>query len=108
LTLDPESQMCVKQGEPFILYVNAFLSTLSNDDVIVECIISDHESKDISENCIITQLSAHGEFEGGNQTYRLECNAKMAGQKYIKVRIYPYHKLLCHKFELGCMTWVES
>ncbi len=108
LSLSPENQMCAKQGEPFILYVNAFLDTLSSDDVIVESIISDGDSIDISDNCVVTQLSAHGKPKGGTQTYRLECNAKMAGQKYIKVRIYPYHKLLCHKFELGCMTWVES
>ncbi len=108
LSLTPGNQLQAKQGELFTLHIDANLSSLTKDDVIVECIISDHENKVLSDNCHAFELTADGEADNGKQRYKLECKAMMSGQKHIKFRIYPYHNLLCHKFELGCMTWLES
>ena len=108
LSLVSDDKLHVRQGELFTLQINAKLNSLSNKDVIVECIISDHDNENISANCLVVQLTPSGDIVDGTQTYKLECDAMISGKKYIKVRIYPYHKSLCHKFELGCMVWLES
>lgn len=108
LSLPAESQLYATQGELFTLQVNAYLDTLNTNDVIVECIISDHENKEITDKCHIYQLTADENNQGDTRTYTLQCDTMLSGQKYIKFRIYPYHNLLCHKFELGYMTWLES
>ena len=98
----------VKQAEPFTLQVNAFLGELTKDDVVVECIIGDHNDEAVTDKDMIIELNAVGNTDNGNQVYSLECNEQLSGQKFIKIRMYPYHELLTHKFELGCMVWLES
>lgn len=108
ISFKTEGQLTAKQGELFILEVDAYLGTLTDEDVIVECIISEFDCNDISDDCRIFELTAKGDQQDGHQHYKLECDAKISGQQYIRIRIYPCHNLLCHKFELGYMTWVES
>tara|TARA_R110002049_G_scaffold2743_4_gene21101 strand:+ start:36149 stop:38704 length:2556 start_codon:yes stop_codon:yes gene_type:complete len=108
LSLNLEGQLTAKQGELFILDVDAHLGTLTDEDVIVECIINEQDSQDVTSDCRIFQLTANGDQHEGHQRYKLECNADISGQQYISLRIYPYHNLLCHKFEMGYMTWLES
>lgn len=96
-----------KQEEPFKIEVNAYLGSLSSKDVIVECILSEQETDDFA-NSLILNLTACGEPQDGHQRFALEANETIAGQQYMKIRMYPYHQLLCHKFELGCMAWVEE
>jgi starch phosphorylase len=103
-----EQVLISKQQDPFRVEVDAYLGTLKNDDVIVECILSEQNTDNVSENCLVLPLTAAGETNNGHQRYVLETTESIAGQQYMKIRMYPYHELLCHKFELGCMTWVEE
>jgi starch phosphorylase len=107
LSLDGEGQLIAKQGKIFTIVVDAYISSLNSEDVIVECLINEHDTADITDDTKVIQLSASGKLKDGHQTYKLACDATISGQKYMRVRMYPHHKLLCHKFELGCMTWVE-
>lgn len=108
LTCASEKNLITRQGENFTLEVNAFLETLSSNDVVVECIFSETDTDEVTENSLILKLSAFGDIQEGNQLYKLDCNEEISGLQYLKIRMYPYHELLCHKFELGCMTWVED
>jgi starch phosphorylase len=108
LSLISEGQLIAKQGQTFTIEVDAYLSSLNAKDVIVECLINEHDTDDITEDTKVIQLSTLGELKDGHQPYKLACDATISGQKYMRIRMYPHHNLLCHKFELGCMTWVES
>jgi starch phosphorylase len=38
--------------------------------------------------------------------YRLDLQPPLSGLQYYKIRIYPSHPLLSHRFEMGCMLWI--
>lgn len=108
LSYASENSFIAKQGEPFQLEVKAHLATLSSQDVVVECILSEEQIDKVTSNCLVFRLTAKGEKQDGDQYYTLKTTASIAGQQYMKIRMYPHHELLCHKFELGRMVWVEE
>ena len=52
-------------------------------------------------------LTATGEQEGdGAMVFALDAESKECGQFATEVRIYPWHELLTHPYELGLMKWL--
>jgi len=43
---------------------------------------------------------------GDETLYRLDLQPPLSGLQYYKIRIYPSHPLLSHRFEMGCMLWI--
>jgi starch phosphorylase len=41
-----------------------------------------------------------------NHVFELNLKPDTAGLNHYKIRMYPYHELLSHPFELGYMMWV--
>jgi hypothetical protein len=41
----------------------------------------------------------------GMQRYALEVTPGFCGSLYYYVRLYPWHELLAHRFEMGLMRW---
>ncbi|HUP91767.1 MAG TPA: alpha-glucan family phosphorylase [Solimonas sp.] len=91
------------QGERLPLRVHAWLHGLAPGDVTVECILG--------------RLDVHGEFEpeasydlqptgvqGDAHEFSLELEP-LPGLQHYRVRMYPSHPALSHRFELGCMVW---
>lgn len=100
-----EIQQQIKNTELFYLQIEAYLAGLSASDVRVECLVG--------------KLLANGEFspehtfqlepEGSNdanQRFTLNLTPKFSGLNHYKIRIYPYHELLSHPFEMGYMLWL--
>jgi starch phosphorylase len=96
----------IKTGENFSVHVMAELNALLPEDVIVECLIG---TKDRLGNF---QLYEHhalmpGKKNAEGQTpFTLDIKPGLAGLQYYKIRMYPYHNLLAHRFETGLMLWV--
>ena len=44
--------------------------------------------------------------EGDEVMFELDLQPPLSGLQYYKIRIYPYHELLSHRFETGCMIWL--
>jgi starch phosphorylase len=38
--------------------------------------------------------------------FGLEFAPEGSGLLHYQIRVYPYHTLLAHPFELGCMLWI--
>jgi len=93
-------------GERLRLRIAARLGPLSAEDVVAECIVgSEIESGrfDIQET---HSLQAKGPDHDGETMFELDMAAPRFGLQDYKLRLYPYHKLLTHRFEIGLMLWI--
>ncbi|MEJ2553455.1 MAG: alpha-glucan family phosphorylase, partial [Gammaproteobacteria bacterium] len=88
------------------LEVAVKLNGLSADDISMECLVgSPSEANEFvvhSSHLFRPVESGHGE----ETFYRLDLQPPLPGLQYYKIRIYPSHPLLSHRFEMGCMLWI--
>jgi starch phosphorylase len=47
-----------------------------------------------------------GGVENGEQRYVLEVPLEAAGKLEFRIRAYPHHPALSHRFEMGLMKWI--
>ena len=52
------------------------------------------------------QLQPAGKKSKGETIYQLDMDSTQTGLQHFKVRVFPYHSLLSHRFEMGCMIWL--
>jgi starch phosphorylase len=81
--------------------LRAQLAGLAHDDVRVECVVSQdgRESR--------TFKASEGPPQPpGHATFRMEFKPPFAGHQTYQIRMYPYHELLSHPFEMGRMLWI--
>lgn len=98
----------VKQGASFTIKIAAKLNGLSSGDVVVECVLSDEDTKGMFKKYNAYKLSADGTGESNEQIFSLELKPDLSGMQFMKIRMYPYHEYLCHPFEMGFMTWLQE
>ena len=108
------------RGERLRLRVAANLSGLQPSDVRVEFVArrrlpeADLEPPTLSsyghgtpDGVWSATLSPTGEYESdGAAVFALDVQTTECGQFATEVRIYPYHELLSHPYELGLMKWL--
>ena len=99
----PES---IFAGETLPVEVAVNLGGLDPEDVVVECLVG--RETEVGE---ITAWESHrlrpnGKHEGAEAIFRLDLPPSLPGMQFYKLRVYPYHTLLSHPFELGYMVWV--
>jgi starch phosphorylase len=85
--------------------VSAYLDGLDPSDVTVECLVG---KIDTTGHFRVSQKYSF-EYAGKdseNHVFELNLKPDTAGLNHYKIRMYPYHELLSHPFELGYMMWV--
>ncbi|MEO8629170.1 MAG: DUF3417 domain-containing protein, partial [Betaproteobacteria bacterium] len=93
------------EGVRFQLAVR--MGSLKPEDVVLELVIgrqTDAESKRDTRRYRF-------EWEGvmtdqGEHSFALHITPEMCGKLEYRVRMYPYHELLTHPFEMGMMRWL--
>lgn len=101
-----ETSKQIQSGNALPIKIAVNLQDLSADDIIVECLVGKENQ---AENFI---LHKHYIFEakeknGQNETiFELDLNTDLPGLQFFKIRMYPSHDLLSHRFETGLMKWV--
>ncbi|MCP3678285.1 MAG: glycosyltransferase family 1 protein [Deltaproteobacteria bacterium] len=96
----------IKVGATLPTEIGVYLNGLDVQDVIVECLVGtegEHEEF-IVHSC--HKLEASGRNEAGETVFSLDLKPTLPGLQYYQFRVYPYHQLLTHHFETGCMLWV--
>jgi starch phosphorylase len=94
----------------------------SNDTLPIEVAVQLNglDIDDVNVECLTGTESEHGEFithsshklagktknEKGETIFTIDLKPTLPGLQYYKLRIFPYHRLLAHEFETGCMLWV--
>jgi starch phosphorylase len=103
---DPVESMATGQTLP--VAVTIYLNGLSADDVRIECIVGtqDEHGQFLVDPEQTQLMEPTGERVDDEQTYRLDLGTSIPGLQYYEIRAYPYHRLLTHKFEMGCMIWL--
>ena len=96
----------IRSGAIFPLRVAARLNHLRPEDVLVECLVGVE-----TENGDFMRLDSHvftseGENESGETLFKLDLHPRLSGLQYYKIRMYPFHPALCHRFESGYMIWL--
>ncbi|MFA6970491.1 MAG: alpha-glucan family phosphorylase [Gallionella sp.] len=94
-------------GDSLRFAVTVKLDGLTPDDVVVEILIGFNTKKD-------QMLSArHYRFEPlgttnevGENLFVTELQPEQCGNLEYRIRVYPYHELLTHTFEMGMMRWL--
>ena len=87
------------------LRVRTHLNGLSAEDVVVECLVGQASSENkftIAQNASLKAVSQ----DGDKVQFALDLLPELSGLQYYKIRIYPFHPLLCHRFETGAMIWL--
>ena len=98
----------VQQGTPISITIAAKLNGLTEHDVIVECLFSEDDVKCSETDCKSFYLKPDKGGSSDEKYFSLAFDPKLSGLNYMKIRMYPHHELLCHKFEMGCMVWLET
>jgi starch phosphorylase len=96
----------IRSGQVFSLRVSARLNGLNPDDVLMECLVG-HESDSgefIRLDSHIFTVESHN--ESGETLFRLDLYPRLAGLQYYKIRMFPFHPSMSHRFESGYMIWL--
>lgn len=104
--------VAVDTGESMPVEVKAMLNGLAPEDVEVECVIGEQNA--LGEFLPVNSLRlepVQGADADGATRYRVDlCSPwpcyMFEGLQHYKIRVYPFHKLLGHRFECGLMLWL--
>ena len=102
----------VRAADPLALEVAVSLNGLQPEDVRVECLSGGLDEVGAFVATGSTLLEPAGDAGGGETLYRLKLRGEGGrplgdGLGHFKVRLFPYHPLLAHRFETGRMLWLE-
>lgn len=92
-------------GDPVRIEVALQLNGLATHDVAVEALLDWPDCDDASRRCEQALLAPAGS-EGGEAHYALDLKSGRCGRLEYRIRAYPSHELLAHRFELGLMAWL--
>jgi starch phosphorylase len=94
-------------GEDMLLEIGASLNGLKPEDVVVEMLITRGSHRAELRDSRRYRLESQGAMtDQGEHRFALRLTPEMCGKLEYRVRLYPYHELLTHPFEMGMMQWL--
>ncbi len=101
----------IDSGQVLPLDVCVELNGLSSEDIVVECVVGDAGSSGQFAGVHRIQFEVQAPVRNGSAIYHCDlfqtdilCSA--SGLQNFRIRLYPYHTLLNHRFECGRMLWL--
>ena len=101
-----ESGAKILAGDFLPIRVSANLAELDPEDVIVECVIG---TQDVNADFFPREhhiFQAAGRNDQGETLFNLDLKPSLSGHQFYKLRMYPFNRLLAHRFEAGYMLWL--
>ncbi|RMD70887.1 MAG: alpha-glucan family phosphorylase [Gammaproteobacteria bacterium] len=102
----------IKTGEPMPIEVAVLLNGLTPQDVALECLLGKEDEMGEFKPTSSFHLLPTGEMTPEGETlFKGDlCSPELClpvhGLQHYKIRLYPFHPLLSHRFETGCMLWL--
>jgi len=96
--------MCLDDAMPMQVAVK--LNGLAASDVVVECIVGSGSDPVHFASEHRHEFQHTGTGEEGEALFHLAFTPTLPGLQTYQIRVYPYHSLLAHRFELGRMRWL--
>jgi glycogen phosphorylase len=81
------------------------LNGLNPEDVVVELLVS-RAGESGKHEPVHHRFDSQGVDESGEHRFSLNLAPEFCGRLDYRIRVYPWHELLTHSFELGLMIWV--
>ena len=96
----------VTAGNKIKIKIAAQLGDLTPDDVRLECVIGIEDEHREFQASDYFGFEAAGKLDNGETLFELDLDPPLPGLQLYQIRIYPFHALLSHRFETGCMVWL--
>ena len=94
-------------GDSLRFEVAVSLNGLTPDDVVVEMLLGYKTEKQQPESVRHYRLASNGTTnESGAEIFLAELQPEQCGNLIYRIRVYPFHELLTHPFEMGMMRWL--
>jgi starch phosphorylase len=81
------------------------LGELDVSDVVVECLVGAEPATETTTG-LRQEFEYSGRNEAGEAIFHLDFRPELPGLQSYQIRVYPYHELLSHRFEVGRMLWL--
>jgi starch phosphorylase len=96
----------IQFGDTIPIEIAVNLNGLSPDDVVVELLLA-RGLREPTRYQLRQEFAAAGAIDGTTeQRYVLALKPELCGRLDYRLRLYPRHELLTHRFELGLMLWI--
>jgi starch phosphorylase len=95
----------IQFGDSLPVEIAVRLNGLAPADVCVELLLA----RGMREAPMVQhshELTPEGALEAGEHRYRIDLKPGLAGRLDYRIRVFPRHELLTHRFELGLACWV--
>ncbi len=94
-------------GESLRFEVAVNLGGLAAEDIVVELLFGRPDEGGQPREARSYHLRNEGPIAGSREhLYAIEFKPEMCGKIEYRIRTYPYHELLTHRFEMGMMKWL--
>lgn len=93
-------------GERMRIEVAVGLNGLDADDIFLECLVGDEATGAVQGRRSIYRFEPVGRNDSGEALFELEFEPPLSGRQEYRIRMYPFHKLLARRFEMGYMLWL--
>jgi starch phosphorylase len=104
--LDP-GQGTINFGDSLRFEVAVRLNGLDPRDVVVEMLIGLYTKREKLKGKSRYGFEATGTMtESGENIFALEVQPEQCGKLECRIRVYPFHEMLTHPFEMGMMRWL--
>ncbi len=100
-------QRIMKFGDNVQFRVGVRMEGLSPSDVAVELLLTPAARELASLRQPMSHLFTHsGPTPEGEHVFTLELAPELCGKLEYRIRAYPFHPALSHRFEMGLMRWI--
>jgi len=97
----------INYGDSLRFEVAVMLDGLTPDDVVVEILMGYNTKKEQLSIARHYRFEPAGAInEAGETLFVIELQPEQCGNLEYRMRVYPFHELLTHPFELGMMRWL--
>ncbi len=111
IKLEDYPQTVIYAGDILQIRVAVYLGELSPQDVVVEFLLGIDNEDQVCEDGVCT-YAVSDQFKPietntkGETLFQLDLDTAVSGLQHYKIRVFPYHHLLSHRFEMGFMLWL--
>lgn len=91
-------------GTALRIEVAVDLDGLAAEDLVVELLIERPEQRGAAPQH--HTLAARGSTAAGEHVYAIDLTPELCGKLAYRIRLYPWHPALVHRFEMGLMLWL--
>ncbi|MGE0876994.1 MAG: alpha-glucan family phosphorylase, partial [Burkholderiales bacterium] len=96
----------IQYGDSVLFEVAARLNGLEPKDVVIEVVISPFDEDAAGCAAVRQEFVTDGSrVDGAEHRFTLQLAPEMCGRLDYRIRCYPSHRHLTHRFELGLMLW---